>query len=367
MNKNYIVLNGKRYDATTGALLGVVADIQGKSVHKPTPRVQASRVTQDIKPTTILKPVAKPDRAHHGTPKHVAPRKPTGSKTLMRSAVKKPSATNLPTIKKQYPALANSSVIAQKLSVKNIDPKRMARARQIGKSAQIGKFQDVSNTRITPHIKPLAVATPPAAIASAPHRQSFQPPAHHPTPKKRKEQLFERALQNATSHEQPAHKPHKTKRQKRSKHRRLVHSFASMSAVLVIGGSIAYANKSSVELQLASVRAGFQASAPGYAPAGFEPQETDAQKGKVAIHFASPLDRSNFTLTQEASDWDSQTLFDSIVAQNNSSYQTVLSGGRTVFMYGNNEAAWVDGGILYKVQGNASLTKDQISSLASSM
>lgn len=365
--KNSIVLNGKRYDATTGALLGTVADSQFKPLKKPVHRPKSSAKTAApqtiIKPTTQaadVKPLKKTtDRSHHA-PK-VAARKPVGSKTLMRSVVKKPKHTPHPIVKKHYPAAAiTSPLLTPKLSANNIDLKRLHRAKKIGKSARIGKFEDNVSSVIKPKLAPIAVATPPAQHATP----AIRPKAAHAA-KPHKQALFEQALANANSHEQPHHPVHHKKH--RSKRHKLITSVASLTAVLAIGVSIAYLNKSSVELQLASVRAGFQAQMPSYEPAGFQRTATETNDGKVAIKFASPLDKSNFTLSQEASDWDSQTLFDSIVASNNSKYQTVLSNGRTIFLYGDNQAAWVDGGILYKVQGSANLDKDQISALATSM
>ena len=356
MNKNFIVLNGKKYDATTGALLGTVSDSQFTPMKKP---LTQHRAAKPIALAPPLKVVKKADRSHHTAAKHISARKPTGSQTLMRSAVKKPAMTPLhPAVKQHYPLQAHPSAILPKISVNNIDPKRLHRAKQIGRSANIGRYQSISHQRITPRMKPVPVAVAPAIHVTKPAT---------PSPKNA---MFEQALHHAKSHEQPAHKPHKAHKSKaktHSNHRHFLHSLATLSAVLVIGGCIAYVNKSSVELQLASVRAGFQASAPGYAPAGFQKQATVNNDGKVAINFVSPLDKSKFTITQQSSDWNSQTLFDSVVAQNNNSYQTVLSNGRTIYMYGDNQATWVDGGILYNVGGNAKLSKDQISALASSM
>jgi Domain of unknown function (DUF4367) len=362
--KNSIVLNGKRYDASTGALLGTVSDSQfrpAKTKHAATRKTVAPVAQTIIKPTA-LKPVAvtrkTTDRSHH-IPKTAA-RKTVGPKTLMRTVVKKPQHSPHPIVKKHYPVVATNSVLAPKLSVSSIDPKRLHRAKKIGKSARIGKFQDHVSSKITPKFAPIAVAPAPVTHAAVP-QVSTKKPVHRTSSK---QALFEHALANAKSHEQPAPVKH---RKTRSKHRRMIHSVASLTAVLAIGVSIAYLNKGSVELQLASVRAGFQASMPGYAPAGFERTQTETKDGKIAIKFTSPLDKQNFTISQQASSWDSQTLFDSVVATNSNSYQTVLSGGRTIFLYGNDQATWVDGGILYKLQGNADLTKDQISSIASSM
>ena len=385
VDKHFIVLNGKRYDAVTGAFLGLDSELK-RSHHKPVSNPHASRLQPSVKPhTRPTAPVAAQTvaakhatRAHHGQPKIVAAHRPEPAKTLMRHAVQKPERRDLPTTKRQYPLVKKTPGvgISPKISVSKINSPRSERAARTPKSQHVGKFHPpVSSHRIVPQVKPLAVASAPVhaqpTTAHKPHKTSVQ---HAPSPAqtqktkspqavhREKVDIFEKALAEATSHEQPKHKVsrHRT-------YRRLVSSLAALGAVLVIGGFVTYMNRASVQLQVASVRAGFQASMPSYSPQGFERQAASTQDKKVAISFVSPTSNQAFTLTQESSDWDSQTLFDSLVSVSDDSYQTVQSHGRTIYIYGDGNAAWVDGGILYQITGNASLSSDQIISLASSM
>jgi hypothetical protein len=365
VNKNYIVLNGKHYDAVTGALIKPVANPSHKTharlTHTDTTRTSLSRTQLTPHPASITpaknaqKSAA---RAQHAAAKPtVHGHKPERPKTLMRHVVAKPTHDKKPHVKQVYPLAKNgSAAITPKLSVNTVNHVRSRRAQEIDKSKHVTKFATPAAVAIPTKIQPIAIKTAPV------HTDIKPAPAVHKTPQEKKTDLLEKALANAKSHEETAPAV------KGSHHRRrMFSSLAGLAAVLVVVGFVAYANKASVELQVASVRAGFQASLPNYTPTGYERQAAKAADGKVAIGFSSPAQHNAFTLTQESSSWDSQTLFDSIVAQNNTTYQTVQSSGRTIYLYGGDKAAWVDGGILYKVDGNAKLNSDQVISLATSM
>lgn len=369
MNKNYIVLNGKHYDAVTGVLIKSTVNPSHAThtrISHPVAKAPAAHTPHSHSSTTHKSPAKKqPSRAHHAAvPKPHSGRKPEQAKTLMRHVVKKPAHPQHPTVKNAYPVAKNTNhAIVPKKSVASVDTLRAHRAQEIHKSKHVARFAAPAITPVATKIKPIAIQPAPAVPSS-----TKPVAAHHAvmpkdqTPAEKKTALLEQALANAKSHEQPA-----PKIKRGFKHRRLMSSLAGLAAVIVIGGFVAYANKASVELQLASVRAGFQASLPNYVPDGYQRQSAKAADGKVAISFMSPGYNNNFTLTQESSSWDSQTLFDTVVAHNNTTYQTVQSSGRTIYLYGGDKAAWVDGGILYKVDGNAKLNSDQIISLATSM
>ena len=142
---------------------------------------------------------------------------------------------------------------------------------------------------------------------------------------------------------------------------------AGLTASLVIVGFVGYLNMPNIEVQLASGKAGFSAQLPGYKPLGYAKQgRVQGESGKVSISFRSGANQ--YTLTQRASTWDSQTLLDNYVVAASKTYQTVESKGRTIYIFNdNNTASWVNGGVRYDVTGNASLSKDDIVALATSM
>jgi Domain of unknown function (DUF4367) len=114
------------------------------------------------------------------------------------------------------------------------------------------------------------------------------------------------------------------------------------------------------------VRAGFSAQLPGYKPTGYALKgPIESQSGKVSFSFRSG--ERHFTVTQQASNWNSQTLLDNAVALNGGSHQTIQSKGRTIYIYGKDQATWVNGGVRYDITGNAALNPNDIASIASSM
>lgn len=370
MNKNYIVLNGKHYDAVTGALIKPAANhsqaTHTRISHKDTAKAPLSRThvaeTAAVRPAKNAQKAAA--RAAHGGPKKLHSRKPEQPKTLMRHIVKKPAHSQHPSVKQAYPLQKTGSKITPKTTVKSINSTRARRAQDIHKSKHVTRFATAGSIAVPTKIQPITLK--PAPDHNTTNHAVSKPTQHtHKTksPQEKKTELLEKALANAKSHEEPAPKIKRSK----SKPHRFASSLAGLTAVLVVVGFVAYMNKASVELQVASVQAGFQASLPNYTPAGYERQPAKSKDGKVAISFLSPTANNNFTLTQESSSWDSQTLFDSVVAQGNTTYQTIQSNGRTIYLYGGDKAAWVDGGILYKVDGTAKLDSDQVISLATSM
>ena len=174
--------------------------------------------------------------------------------------------------------------------------------------------------------------------------------------------LFEQALIHATSHEEPHHK---SSGKRATRHRRMASVFAGLGAFLVIGGFIAYLNKPTIELHVASVHAGFSAELPSYKPNGYALNGgIKAQNGQVQMTYRSG--DSQYTITQVASDWNSTTLLDQNTDQKGAPSRTVQSEGRTIYIY-DNSASWVNSGVKYEINGNAQLDTDELVSLATSM
>jgi len=170
-------------------------------------------------------------------------------------------------------------------------------------------------------------------------------------------------MARATSHEQPAHKV----RHRRSGKRRLANTLAIIAAFLVIGGFIGYLNLPAIELRVASVRAGFGASLPTYSPTGYALKDGVRQTGGiVSLTFRSG--ESQYQITQQSSDWNSQTLLDNTLALNGK-HETIQKNGQTIYIYKNDgtNAAWVSGGVRYDIIGNAELSKDEIAAIATSL
>ncbi|HSX08139.1 MAG TPA: DUF4367 domain-containing protein [Candidatus Saccharimonadales bacterium] len=391
---NIIELNGKRYDALTGNLLGEGTAVAARGHGAPaghrgrfidgfvkTPKNLSTNNTQQLAqpvrhaPFIPVSPVPAKKAAHapKHTPNHVTAHQPEHAKTLMRTVVKKPS--NKPALKIHTPtemAAAPVSALVPKLSVSKVDPDRSARAQDIKKSEAVKKFSPSQQQRpalqraaITVTPVRARVTTPVPAHRAAPVQMSTPATAApRPATPAKPADIFEAAIAHATSHEQqpPAHFS-----KKRRARKRLVNVMAGFAAALVIAGFIGYLNAPNIELRVASVRAGFHATLPSYQPVGYAMTRSVQTHGnQIAVSFHSD-NGSGFKLTQQASNWDSATLYDNIVATNNKQHQTIENNGRTIYLYDGTNAAWVNAGVLYQITGNAELSNDQISQLAASM
>lgn len=198
--QNIIHINGKRYDAHSGAPLDHVQETSSSAV---------------VKPIAVKHEPSKPHKVHHSehatrrAGKSVTHHKQQRSSTLMRQAVHKPG-TSLKRHTKAQSDLAStieqpSVKVAPKLSFSVTSPKRLELAKRVKRSDLIMHFNpnqpDYSTQRIT------VTVSQPAKQASAGQAK--------PKPVPRQEapdidDIFERAIQNATSHLEPA--PKKTRK-----------------------------------------------------------------------------------------------------------------------------------------------------------
>jgi hypothetical protein len=402
---NVIELNGKRYDAVSGALLGTtnkkasvnvphtanlpkgraidgfirptgtnshkvagkpVAIKQPHEVHKvvaapaaPAPKQPNSQPTKqraDVTHSTAQKhTLAQAHKAAAAAKAH----KPQRAETLMRRAVHKPAFSLKPAIKPQAPAemaAKELSAITVKRSALQVDHARVERAKNIVRHGGIRRFMPVR-----PDHSPAAVAaTPHRAVHDVPVIPVHAVPAaveHRP---KTHSDIFEAAIARADSHKQPKHKG------PRPAHRRLINTMAIVGAFLVIGGFVTYLNIPNIQLHVASIQAGFKADLPNYKPTGYALHGGVKRTGNtVSMRFTSG--ENNYTVTEQPSDWNSQTLVENTLALSGDKHKTIEAGGRTVYIYDNNNAVWVNGGVRYDINANAPLTTDDISKLATSL
>jgi hypothetical protein len=119
-------------------------------------------------------------------------------------------------------------------------------------------------------------------------------------------------------------------------------------------------------MRVAAARSGVHISLPGYKPSGFAVGKFTYSPGTVAFDFSSHDNRA-YNVTAKTSNWNSETLLDNFVATNNKDYQTLQAGGRTIYIYGNNNASWVNNGIWYQLTANGSLSTNQVLDLAQSI
>jgi len=376
-NINIIELNGKRYDALSGTLLSrdntdevpvtvkhtaaVPAKMNGRAIDgiirnhgvshaKVHVKVQPSAVhNQRVEPEKVAVHQAKP--AKH-TVHHVAAHQPQHTKTLMRKAVRKPGSAAVKA-KVQVPVRVTNDSKLLPAKHHEVAIERVVRAQQVPKSAAVSRFSFDKPAHFTKRVEPLAVQAHPASSERRTTHDDEQPHS-----------AFDDVIAHATSHEQSA--PHRARRWHFKS--RAINIAAASAALLVIVVFFAAQNAPNLDLRLASSHAGFHATMPGFKPAGFAFSEpVKASAGLVSISFHSNSDSRNFKVIEQASNWDSQTLQDNFVASTHQPYDVIQTGGHTVYIYGNSNATWVNAGVWYRITGNASLTSDQLTSIASSM
>lgn len=344
---NFIELNGKRYDAATGNLLG-----KGRTPAQPMSGKVLDVFVQPKKSpstrTTKPMPVAKEHRLKPHPQEH--------SKTLMRSTVHRPDVTLKPAMKLQTQAQVMAiplKTIATKRSASQIDPSRAERAKQVAKHDGVRRFH---SPQPIVHQFTLDSERQRAATNTA---KPVAPPIAHVKRQSQLNTMLERAVANAKSHEQPMPK------KPVSRKRRMANAWGVVAAFLVIAGFITYLNLPTINVKVASLQAGFSAHVPGYRPIGYNMSNTIRHhESEVTLAFYSG--DSTYQITQRPSDWNSQTLLDNAVALTGK-HQTLASKGRTIYVYNNHNATWVDGGIRYDITGNAELSSGDIISIADSL
>ncbi len=200
----------------------------------------------------------------------------------------------------------------------------------------------------------------PVSIASPPHNHSH---GHS--------QGLEQALTKADSHKQArlpkkplshrtAHKLHTSPR--------VIKAVASLVSILLIGGFFLYQNIPRLAMRVAATKAGISAKLPGYQPSGFALGEhITYSPGQIMLSYKSNSDERHFTLTQTATKLTPETLLSEDISVNGQSYQTYQDADKTIYIDENNNATWIDGGVRYQIESNASLSSDQLLRIASSL
>jgi hypothetical protein len=357
--KNIIELNGKQYDAVSGAFMSSTAPKQAKTppvvdnfMHaKPAP----------VRPTIADPLQAQPAHHHSKTPaQHITAHRPEHPKTLMRRAVQRPDIAAPAKLKVAAPAPASTSLIKpsnslHKQSVSSINQSRMARAKQVNQLGVINRFSDIGSRPPQPALvgRPYA---PTAYNSPATAQNAVQP-------RSESQALFDKALANATSHQQT----YSGKAASHGMRRGHVAIIASAFALIFAGGFLMYHSVPSMNLNIASAKAGFHASMPSYQPPGFSLGQFTYGPGSVTISYRSNSDTRKFSVVQRTSTWDSAALLSNFVKVTKQQYQTYQVSGRTVYLYGDNNATWVDGGIWYVVNGETALSNNQLLKMAGSL
>lgn len=382
--KTTIELNGKLYDARTGKILG---DTQATPVNHAQPstanvadkRSSGTVVDGFVRRPHVARSMPTATPAANTTPHPTSRSKPNTKKP----ALQKSQTLMRPTVRKPAKLVDSTPVPAQKVVAKKANPARVARAASTPQSNSIQKYHGVQpmsgiikKQAVVPVAAPQQAVATPATVAGAPVQPAdvtnhiAQLATSTEAHLKESVDVIEESLRNASAHLQ--HFDDTVNRRGFFRRFGFFKSRAANLAMLSIAGFLllgffAYQNAPNLEMQMASARSGVAAQLPGYKPAGFRVGKgIKAEPGKVTVAFRSNSSDKEYTVTQQSSNWSSDALLANHVLASKKPYQTYQSEGRTVFIYDDSNATWVNGGIWYEVNGNSSLSSDQLLRIANS-
>jgi hypothetical protein len=284
----------------------------------------------------------------------------------MRHAVKKPrrpvhtQALKAVSPAEHTPKMSPAVRSMHKVASQSVNISRLAKAKQVQRPAVIQHFSNAEPAFVPVSQSPVT--------DSAPQPGQNAGPAPHASESAQSEQpqsIFEQALALSKSHEETFHGPvAASKKTKRKQHA----AFGALFMLaLVVAALVAYVNVPNINMAVASARAGFHAITPSYVPSGFSATKYDYSSGIVSIQYKAHVDERNFTITQKASDWDSQALLANFVSLTNQNYRTEKVNGRSVYLYGNGNATLVDGGIWFTVTSNGNVPDHQLLDIAATL
>jgi hypothetical protein len=317
MSKQTVTINGVIYDTQTGM-----------------------PVDGTVRPAQPIVDFAPKPKGHSAKAMHRTTQK---SQTLRRQVVK--HAT--PSVTASTPSPATKPDIARSPSITKFAPHPVGAK----PTAPVRRMHDIA-----PAAHPIA-----AKAVSHGHRHTATS-AHAPKPSQViKQEAIAEALAKA-----PTHKT-RDKAVRRKQPRALTIASASL-ALLLLGGYFTYLNMPSLSVRMAAVQSGVSASYPGYHPDGYNIRGlVTYNDSSVNMTFAANGGPQSYTIGQTKSNLDSSAVLENYVKPKaGGSYIPYSQQGLTIYIFGN-DAAWVNGGILYTINGNAPLSSDQILHIASSM
>ena len=332
--KATITINGRLYDATSG--------LPVDSIHTPAVPVPTKR---PVAPVTTAKPhriIVQQDIVPSRTqaPATAVHSRPERSQTLRRTALKKPEATYAPPLERQRAHMT--------------------------RSPQISKFTQAAPTASQPTVAIQPNDAPQKPVVQRTYQRVSQVASQNRMP------ISSRTIKEHLVNAELAKKPEKrVAAEKRffTKHPRMLSVASAGLAIVLLGGYLTYINVPNLSMRVAAAQAGINATLPEYQPDGYSfdgpPQYA---QGQVTIRYASNTSPQGYTITQKASDWDSQAILDNYVAKaSNGAYNIHSVQGLTIYTF-NNKAAWVSSGLMHEVDfGKAPLSYNQIEQIAASM
>lgn len=358
MKRNTVTINSVQYDRTTGMPLGMnTADLTAprrakhpaKDIHK---KLEKSKLLNRKYVTHPQNNTASYIQNKKSSVKKqpIAPTTPaTPSKAPRHSTVS--TAKNIPnTVAKKSPQ------VTKFYNHKSVDGFSQSTHKKAATTPQQkASIKSVQSVQLTSTQQPKSVAKQSA--------KQKKPTTHTPSHILLQQETA-KAIREATSHKATRHR----EKRKSKKHIRLTAALSMASVLVLFGGYFTYLNLPSISVRVAAAQAGIDASYPSYQPNGYSLNGPIAyQDGSVRMAFQLNGTNRGFNITQTRSTWDSLAVLDNIVTPvSGAEYTTIENGGMTIYQYEDN-AAWVNRGILYKITSETTLSDDQIKRIAASM
>jgi hypothetical protein len=339
MGRNTIIINGKVYDATTGLPVAApdpVAPVKRKVVKSPT------HAFSDIGPSVSVSSSA---AVRQGTKANALHQTVKKSQTLRRDAVKAPAP--------QSHGL-----------------RRKPQMGHVAKSPHITKFGTTIRPAEPAKAKPVEKTEKPVVshvVTKAHKAVAKQAPAERLSSRALKEKLIAERLA-AVASDATNKKEKGARRSLFSGRPRLLSLVTACFALVILGAYLTYLNMPNLSVRVAAAQAGIAATFPDYRPDGYRFAGPVAYApGQVSMTFKANGGNHTYTVTEQSSSWDSQAVYDNLVAKaSDGGYITNSQQGLTIYTY-DNQAAWVNGGILYTIDGDAPLSNEQLLNIAGSL
>lgn len=362
-----VEINGNRYDAATGQLVGAVklavtairpgnGQVLEGFIRRPVASHHAAKVQLKAQiPRNSLKSTA---QAVH--------RRAQQSRTIMRDVVTKPMLKTTPKIAEPARLSKRSAIITSKRAfrAKTILKNNGVSRFSLLKSAYAKKPETAQEGEVLPRSTKIASPVQTATKALAKPLPSMVTSVSH----NQLERMLDHALVRADAHKQ-ALRGHLNSKGPLRVIKRLPRWFSAGLFVFLFlgaGGFLAWQKVPQLSLMVASSRAHISASVPSYTPYGFSlAGPVQFHDGSVQTEMKTSADKSKtLTVSQQSSSLSSESLAASFIPKN-TPVQTSQVKGATVYIYGkNNNAIWVSKGIKYSIDNNAQLSSDELLKIA---
>lgn len=276
----------------------------------------------------------------------------------MRSALKKPS--------NHYSQTHHSN--------NDFSSQRDYRAKKIIKDSRIDRFGHPTAKHQIIHAKPRIISKSfhsKTVESSDKPKQSVMPSMVTSASHQKLERMLDAALTQADAHKKALkyeaarhfwQKPNFLGRHKGLK--------IGVFLLIVFGATIgaAWQKVPALSVKFAAIKTHVSASLPGYKPNGYTlAKPAQVKNGSVVLNYKTPYNTAGFDLVQKVSNMTSSNLQQTVIPAG-TQVQTSQVAGNTVYIYGpDNDAAWVNNGVLYKLKDHSKLSSDQIIKIVQSM